>query len=107
MRVYSNIEAIKRRTLNQRRENAWLGGALMLILLSLALLFFTAERVLFGKLQYEVRRLESARRDLQQVNRRLLLELASLESPERLAREGRKLGLRAPRKEQLVFIEVR
>ena len=108
MRVYSNIDAIKRRVNPSKRQGTeWVWGGFLAIALSLSLLFFAVERMLLSKIKYEVAQAEVLQQDLRQVNQRLLLEKASLESPSRLAREGRKLGLRPPRKEQVVPIEVR
>lgn len=106
MRVYSNIENIKRRAVKEQ-SNEWLCGGLLVIVVSFSLLFFAVERMLLSKIKYEVAQAKIVQKDLRQINQRLLLEKASLESPERLALEGRKLGLRPPRKDQVVPIEVR
>ncbi len=106
MRIISNIDAIKKRA-NKEQSNEWLCGTLLLIVLSLALLFFAVERMLLSKIKYELANTEVLEQSLQQIHQRLLLEKASLESPSRLTREGRKLGLRPPQKEQIVPVEIR
>ncbi len=106
MRVISNIETIKKHAVKEQR-NGWLFSGLLIIVLSLSLLFFAVERMLLSRIKYELAQAEASQQGLQQINRRLLLEKASLENPDRLAREGRKLGLRPPRKEQVVTVETR
>ncbi len=106
MRVISNIEAIKKRAVKEQ-SNGWLFTGLLIIVLSLGLLFFAVERMLLSRIKYELAQAQTLQQGLQQVNRRLLLEKASLESPGRLAREGRKLGLRPARREQGVTVETR
>lgn len=106
MRVISNIESIKKRTAKEQ-DGEWFKNSLLIIALVLSLMFFATERMLWSKLKYELAQAEIFQQELNQVHRRLKLEKASLENPARLAREGRKLGLRPPREEQIVPIETR
>jgi cell division protein FtsL len=78
------------------------------ILLSCALvgvaLLLVWQRLRVVQLGYELSTTTKLERRLEQENRELRLELATLTSPERLEAMARRLGLREPRKGQVVVL---
>lgn len=69
-------------------------------------LFFVWSRVQVTGYEYEISRLESELRDLEQESSRLRLEAASLSNPERIERVARQeLNLRLPGADQVVTVD--
>ena len=69
-------------------------------------LFFVWSRVQVTSLDYEISKLESSLRGLQQETSNLRLEAASLSSPERIERVARKeLHLRLPSADQVITVD--
>ncbi len=69
-------------------------------------LFFVWSRVQVTSLDYEISRLGSSLRDLQQETSNLRLEAASLSSPERIERVARnELHLRLPSADQVITVD--
>ncbi len=75
------------------------------VLLGLSL-FFVWSRIQVVHLDYEISRLETRLREVEQENRRLRLEAASLRNPARIELVAqRDLGLRHPSAEQVIAVE--
>ena len=86
----------------QRQVEVNLRGVVILLALvtAAAMLYaYTAWRAF--NLSYEISRGLETQRELMETGRRLKVELSVLRSPERLEREGARLGLAAPRAEQV------
>jgi cell division protein FtsL len=77
----------------------------MAVLMTISL-FFVWSRLQVVNLEYDLSRLESRVRDLQQEGRKLRLEAASLRHPGRIEQVARnQLGLRLPVPEQVIAFD--
>lgn len=77
----------------------WIIAVLAVATLAGLLYAFTSVRSL--DLSYQLSKALKTQRQLRESSRRLLVELNHLRAPERLEREAQRLGLAAPRPEQI------
>ncbi|RMF89228.1 MAG: cell division protein FtsL [Nitrospinota bacterium] len=76
-----------------------------LLPISLGMLIYVWPHVQMVRLAYQFQALQQQTKTLQQENRRLQIEVATLRSPQRIARIAQELGLVVPQNDQLVVIK--
>ncbi len=77
------------------------GLVILLVLVTAAAMLYAYTAWRAFNLQYEISRGLETQRELMETGRRLKVELNVLRSPERLEREGARLGLAAPKPDQV------
>ena len=79
---------------------------LFLVLVFIISIFFVWSRTELVRLEYEISRMEKKLRELKQDERCMLLEVASLRSPQRIEEVARNdLGLVRSRTEQIIIVK--
>lgn len=99
--------SIGRARVSERKEGDGLVSAVLftIIILISAVLFYTWSRVQFVKIGYEIFNANSEMRRLDQENKELILEIATLKSPKRIERIAREeLKLLPPKGEQIIIL---
>ncbi|MFQ5526567.1 MAG: cell division protein FtsL [Thermoanaerobaculia bacterium] len=104
VRPVFNAYLIRERDRRRRRELLWVAAVLLPVgLCALTYVWLHVEVLRVG---YRIHELEERLEQRQELERRLGLEAAFLESPQRIEqRATEELGLSAPAGEQLVFVE--
>lgn len=106
-----NVSArLGNRRLAMRRARAGVGlnlrqSLVLLIMVVTAALFYAFTTVRAYEVRLMTSRAAETQRELLETGRRLRVELGSLRAPQRLEREGRKLGLAEPAPEQMRVLE--
>ena len=97
---------IGRTRVYEKKGNGLVSGALFsLIILIAASLFYTWSRVEVVKIGYEIFKANSEMRRLDQENKELILEIATLKSPKRIERIAREeLKLLPPKDDQIIIL---
>ena len=90
---------------NLRMRHFFKGSSLYLAAFLVFALAYVWTRVQVIETGYRLRDLETAREDLREENRSLLVEAATLRAPQRLETEAAKLGLRRPTEKQVYFLK--
>ena len=78
-----------------RRGAAFLGVTVLIVALFIGF-FYVWNRMKIVQVGYEISTLENKNKELKNRKRELLLEIASLESPQELEKKAMRLGLRFP-----------
>lgn len=90
------------------RVNVPGAGSFMAVVLSAAVLFvglyYVWSRMQMVQIGYEISTLERKNRELKKRSRELMLELASLQSPEELEKKAKKIGLSIPAMDKVVHV---
>ena len=96
----------KSRASERKEDNGLITAVLLsLVILIAAFLFYTWSRVEFVKIGYEIFSANSEMRRLDQENKELILEIATLKSPKRIEMIAREeLKLLPPKDEQIVIL---
>lgn len=99
--------SIGRARVSERKEGDGLVTAVLfsLTILIAAFIFYTWSRIEVVKIGYEIFNANSEMRRLDQENKELILEIATLKSPKRIERIAREeLKLLPPKDEQIVIL---
>lgn len=102
----ASISAGRRRVSEKKGSNGLVTAVLLsLTILIAAFLFYTWSRVEVVKIGYEIFKANSEMRRLDQENKELILEIATLKSPKRIERIAREeLKLLPPKDDQIVIL---
>lgn len=103
----AHVASIGRARVSERKGNDGLVTAVLisLTILIAAFLFYTWSRVEAVKIGYEIFNADTEMRRLDQENKEMILEIATLKSPKRIERIAREeLKLLPPKDEQIIIL---
>lgn len=104
----AHVASIGRARVSERKGNDGLVTAVLisLTILIAAFLFYTWSRVEAVKIGYEIFNADTEMRRLDQENKEMILEIATLKSPKRIERIAREeLKLLPPKDEQIIILK--